>query len=118
MSLSTNLKAVSKKLIDKFGNSVTLHVKTLGAWDPLTMTQTIIETDYSTKGVSEDMRGEYNSGGDVMLTFYLDTDIKEVDNITVSGTKRAVLSLQKVEAQDTVIIYQALLSGDGTIVNG
>ena len=117
MSFASGLKGISKKLIDKYGNDIILKVTTLGTgFDPVTFLPIgDVLTTYNTKGVEEDYISERTTSGDLKITFYLDTDIQNLDSIIASGTDRTVLSLRKISSQNVVIIYEAVLSGDGLV---
>ena len=111
MALADNLKKVSKQLIDKFGNTITLKVTTNGTgFDTSTMKPTgATTTTTATKGFLED------TYAGMKCTFYLDADAQEYDTITIKGTDLSILSMIAVEAQDTTIIYEAMVSDDSRV---
>lgn len=112
MALPVTLKGVSQKLINKFGNDLTLKQVTQGAYDPATGTTSDTVATIATKAVHEEQRGEHGGTGDLVLTFYSATAIDAFDKATYLGREREIISIQKIAAQNTTTLYQAVVTGD------
>ena len=114
MGLASSLKKVSSKLINKFGNTITLiNRDDVGVPDIANGTQSATITQIETKGVYEDIVGEdevdgkYTIASTVNITMF--TSIKDA-----SGKEMRIISITTVDTQTTVIIYEVLVASDNT----
>lgn len=112
MALASTLKNVSSKLIKKFGDTVIIKKIQKGTYNPDTGKTEDIIIPYATKGIAEDYVSEYTAAGDLKITLVFSHGISLSDLVTYQGRDRAILSVRKISIQDSIIIYEVVVSGD------
>jgi hypothetical protein len=112
--LARTLKKTAKKLINQFGNDLTLKQITEGAYNPATGQPALTIVTVVTKGIDEDIiSGEHE--GDMTLTFVSDTVLDAFDKAVYRGKERDILAISQVAIQNSTIIYQAIVTGDAKV---
>ncbi len=110
MSFAKNMKDTAKRLIAKYGNSITLVEVIDGIYNPATGEHTTTETLYPVKGVmGRYTTAEYSSDhvqiGDVKLTVETDLIITRDWKVDYDKERFTVLDTTIISSQDTKIIY-------------
>lgn len=120
MPLDAPLRAVSQKVIDKFGQSVTLRIVTAGAYDPTTRSATNTDTDQTVNGiVMKPSLGssQFSENGGVRLGDRLVTipaknltTAPDTSSLVVIDSKEyEVVEVNPVYSGDEVAIYELLV---------
>jgi hypothetical protein len=113
MALSTALRKISKALRSKFGNPLTFERIVQGDYNPATGQYEETTVTVNTYGVHVDMAGEHD--GDMLVTFYAEEEVDSFDRMTYFGADREILNLRKVGMEGSVVIYQAVVTGDARV---
>lgn len=111
MSFTTNAYNLAKKMIDKYGDTVTLIDISQSVYDPDTGAYESIEQNIPTKGVvsnfdtSQIIPGTINID-DIQVLLYAPFITKE-DQFFYNGDRYKVIDvLQRISVQDKAVIYK------------
>ncbi len=113
MSFASNMKAVSKRMIDKYGSDVILVEVSQGAYNPDTGKADEVTTPHMTKAHISQFDQSLIVAGvvdikDMKLTLYTETSIIPDSSwhLLIGGVKHEIISIQNIiTAQDNIIIY-------------
>jgi len=116
MALATSLRKTASKLMSKFGGSVTIRRVTTGGYNPTTGTATPSISDTTVKGVLEDVQQrEVNDlirSSDKKLTIAaadLSFEPAVSDQISVSGRVFQCIQVNRIEQDNTAIVFEIYL---------
>lgn len=116
MSLSTPLRKVASKLMAKFGGEVTFRRVTTGAYNPTTGAATPSVVTSAVFGVLEDVRerevNDLVKGTDKKLTVAaadLAFEPAVSDQVTVSTRIMQIIQVNKIEQDNTAIVFEIFL---------
>ena len=116
MALSTSLQKTARKLITKFGGSITIRRVTTGAYNPTTGTATPTTSDTTIKGVLEDVQqrevNDLVKGSDKKLTIAaadLSFEPAVSDQVSVSGRIFQCIQVNRIEQDNTAIVFEMYL---------
>lgn len=111
--------ATALRLLQKFGQAVTLRKQTAGAYDPATGAATVTTSDYSATGVFLDYKLQ-NSGqalensmvqvGDKKLLLSPDvTSAPDVDDLIIGQGTWRIVNIKAVNPSGTPVLYELQL---------
>lgn len=119
MPLDAPLRAVSQKVIDKFGKSVTLRIVTAGSYDPATRTATNSDADQTVNAVitNPPAGSQFRESGTVRLGDRMVTipaknltTVPDTSSLVVIDSREyEVVEVNPVYSGDQVAIYELLV---------
>ena len=116
MALSTSLRKVASKLVSKFGGEVTFRRITTGAYNTSTGAATATASTTTVRGVLEDVsEREVNDlikGTDKKLTIAAaDVSFEPAvsDQVTVASRIMQIVQVNKIEQDNTAIVFEIIL---------
>jgi len=116
MALAPALRKTASKLMAKFGGQVTIRRITTGAYNPTTGTATPSASETVVRGVLEDVtEREVNDlikGSDKKLTIAaadLAFEPAVSDQVTVSSRVMQTVQVNKIEQDNTAIVFEIFL---------
>jgi hypothetical protein len=116
MALATSLRKTASKLMAKFGGSVTYRQVSSGTYNATTGAITETATDYSIKGVLEDVnKSEVNelvqANDKRLIIAAADLSItpSTADRIVISSVSHQIIRVQTIEQDNTPITYELIL---------
>lgn len=120
MPLDAPLRSVSQKVIDKFGQSVTLRIVTAGSYDPSTRTASNTDADQTVNGIitkpslgaSQFSEAGAVRLGDRQVTIPAKnlTTVPDTSSLVVIDSKEyEVVEVNPVYSGDEVAIYELLV---------
>ena len=112
MSFSTTVKKATKRLIDKFGSSITLTEVVKGIYDPITGETVDVKTPHIINGLIE----EYKSSEiipnvidieDLRVMLYAsDFALNKSWTVTHDSKEWKIINLSKLNTQNTLVYYE------------
>jgi hypothetical protein len=116
MALATSLRKTASKLMAKFGGEVTFRRVTAGAYNPTTGTSTPSTATTTIRGVLDDVNeretNDLIKGTDKKLTIAAaDLAFEPVvsDQVTVGGRAMQIVQVNKIEQDNTAIVFEIYL---------
>ena len=116
MALATSLRKAASKLISKFGGSLTYRRVAVGSYNTSTGIITETTTDYTIRGVLEDVNArevnELIQAGDKRLTIAaadLSITPNTADRVLISTVSHQIIRSQTIEQDNTAITYELIL---------
>jgi hypothetical protein len=116
MALATSLRKTASKLMAKFGGNVTYRQVSSGTYNSTTGAITETATDYSIKGVLEDVnKSEVNelvqANDKRLIIAAADLSItpSTADRIVISSVSHQIIRVQTIEQDNTPITYELIL---------
>lgn len=116
MALSSSLRKTATKLLGRFGGDVTISRVTVGSYNATTGAVSPTTSTTIVKGVLEDVRerevNDLIKGNDKKLTIAaadLSYEPTVTDQVTIGGRVLQVIQVDKIEQDNTAIVYQLFL---------
>jgi len=111
MALSKKLKATARKLIGKYGDSISIVAYAEGVYDPLTGTTPKSEAIIPTKATisfysSNDLIEGVINMGDALAIIETDIALNKSFDIDYRGDRYNIIDINEVSAQDLTVIYK------------
>jgi hypothetical protein len=116
MALASSLQKTASKLMGKFGGALTYRRVTSGAYNASTGAVTETATDYSLRGVLQDVNArevnELVQAGDKRL-FIAATDLavtpSTADRVVIATVSHQIITVQTIEQDNQAITYELVL---------
>ena len=116
MALASSLQKTASKLMSKFGGALTYRRVSGGAYNASTGAITETTTDYSLRGVLQDVRArevnELIQAGDKRL-FIAASDLavtpSTADRVIISTISHQIINVQTIEQDNQSITYELVL---------
>ncbi len=109
MSFASNMQKVAKRLLTKYGDTLSVVVKSGGAYNPVTGevegAQTVTDTiAYVGNFTLAEQANDNVNSYDMKIIFALDFTLVKDDTIVFNGKELQIINVMSVITQDTMII--------------
>jgi len=116
MALASSLQKTASKLMGKFGGALTYRRVASGAYNATTGAVTETTTDYSLRGVLEDVNkrevNELIQANDkrlILAAADLAVTPNTADRVVISTVSHQIIRVQTIEQDNTAITYELIL---------